>query len=250
MIMNDPLKLYWWVPPGSKITFGDPSLTRSNVGDTVSRVIVEALSGRAVVHDDAPGKLLAVGSILSHAMDGDIVWGSGLPGTNPKVLPPGKNISFRAVRGPLTRDLLLKAGHACPEIYGDPALLLPRIYSPKAAKARKWGLVPHIDHITPHENLIDVRWPWQRVIDEICACEFIISSSLHGNIIAEAYGIPAIWLHAPIGRMKFDDHYALTGRSVQPARSIEEALARPLERHIPTFDLQPLLHAFPYHKMT
>lgn len=55
-------------------------------------------------------------------------------------------LDVRAVRGPLTREFLLKKGIACPEIYGDPTLLFP-LYFPefkKAAKSsRDYSIVPH-----------------------------------------------------------------------------------------------------------
>ena len=34
----------------------------------------------------------------------------------------------------------------------------------------------------------------ERFIDRLIECEFIISSSLHGVIIAQAYNIPAVWV--------------------------------------------------------
>jgi len=35
---------------------------------------------------------------------------------------------------------------------------------------------------------------WKFIIKQILSCDFIISESLHGLIIAEAYRIPNIWV--------------------------------------------------------
>ena len=51
----------------------------------------------------------------------------------------------------------------------------------------------------------------------MCACEVIVSSSLHGLIIADAYGIPTVW--AKFGNdingndFKFYDYYWSLGMS-------------------------------------
>ncbi len=248
--MSEPIALYWWVPSAEKISAGDPALQRSNFGDDLSAFIVEKLSGRAVVRKEHSPKLLAVGSVIFKADEGDIVWGSGMIGTSSISLPKSHNIDVRAVRGPLTHQAMTKYGIFCPPIFGDPALLLPRLYGGYHNPKRAWGVIPHIDRISEYasyrDNIIDVRWPWQRVVDEILACELIISSSLHGIIVAEAYGIPAVWLTPCNGMFKYHDYYLSTGRQGHPAASVEEALARPRKPVLLNLDTKALLHAFPY----
>ena len=72
-------------------------------------------------------KLLAVGSIFAKASDGDIIWGSGVSGKRlNKSDYTFTSLDIRAVRGPLTRQFIMKNFNIdCPEVYGDPVLLLP-----------------------------------------------------------------------------------------------------------------------------
>lgn len=66
----------------------------------------------------------------------------------------------------------------------------------------KVGIVPHFvdyafffDNYADKYNIIDVRTnDVEGVIDQINESEYILSSSLHGIIIAHAYGIPALWI--------------------------------------------------------
>ena len=90
----------------------------------------------------------------------------------------------------------------------------------------------------------------QKVIDEITESNLVISSSLHGIIIAEAYGVPAIWLHnneCSQDAFKFLDYYYSMGRKPIKASSIEEALLMKND-YVPDFsDLQHnLIESFPY----
>ncbi|GLQ53654.1 hypothetical protein GCM10010862_09130 [Devosia nitrariae] len=96
-------------------------------------------------------------------------------------------------------------------------------------------------------SIINPARSWNRVVEEIASCEFVISSSLHGLVVADAYGIPSIYVRVGEreGLLKYEDYYAGTGRSLHFANSIDEALSQgpcaPAR-----FDPKPLIDAFPY----
>ena len=54
-----------------------------------------------------------------------------------------KTKKIHAVRGPLTKAKLDSEGIACPEVFGDLALLMPEIYDPSFKKKYKVGILPH-----------------------------------------------------------------------------------------------------------
>lgn len=195
----------------------------NNFGDILSPIVVDYMMDKRVeyTHYLKPGKLLAIGSILRALKENDVVWGSGSMYDN-TIIPPN-NVKFLAVRGPLTRDLIKLP---CPEIYGDPALLMPKIYKPQIFpkhKRYKIGVIPHkvdyylFSNINSTEiRLIDITSNPYSIIDAMHYCDVIISTSLHGIIVAEAYNIPAIWLRVSDnilgGDFKFHDYLLSTGR--------------------------------------
>lgn len=174
------------------------------------------------VYNTQPNYLM-IGSILvdKYINDNSIVWGSGMLRIK-KLKKKPKRVC--AVRGPLTRKVLLDSGIDCPEIYGDPALLMPYYYYPYIQKRYKLGIIPHHSHIkSPLLNkfkddnevkIIDFTsyLDWKTVIKQIVSCDFIVSESLHGLIIAEAYKIPNIWIS--FGDIKQDFKYEDFFRSV------------------------------------
>ena len=182
---------------------------KENYGDLLSKYIVEKISDNPVkfVHPNKQQwykrnrtNFLAVGSILHHANKHSIVWGSGIIDHEQEIA----EADFRAVRGPQTRDFLLKLGYRCPKVYGDPALLLPKYYNPKVEKEYKIGIVPHYHDYKKAVELFQDD-PDIKVIDlltmdveettrEILSCKNIISSSLHGLIVSHAYKIPTLWV--------------------------------------------------------
>lgn len=140
-----------------------------------------------------------IGSILNRANSKTIVWGSGCREYNDKVATK----KIKAVRGYLTLDVLRKNGIDTSNIkVGDPALLLPKFYNPQnKRKLYKISIIPHykdfdvFSYINKSYHIINVSTnDVEKFVDEICASEYILSSSLHGLILAHAYGIPALWI--------------------------------------------------------
>ncbi len=231
-----------------------------NFGDYLSLKIVERMVNTPPTiykKTKVPKKkLLALGSLLYFANTGDVLWGTG---SNHKQ-PDRKDYQFtdldiRAVRGPLTRAFIQDNFHIdCPEIYGDPALLFPYLFPEfqrKKSPKYPYILIPHLyeRHLFPKAgHVVLPTEPWNKVIEKILNSDFVISGSLHGLIIAEAYGIPARYLRLsekePL--FKYLDYYLSTGRSeVRYASSVEEALKMGGEEAI-EFDPEPLYDAFPF----
>ena len=211
---------------------------KKNWGDILSQYLLEHYSGKKLnkndvfYFDDAAymldknGKIVGIGSSMKYVRPDDYVWGTGCIdeyhiGDKPK--------KVYSVRGPLTRDILLKRGWNVPEVYGDPALLFPQIYNPTIDKKYKIGLIPHcvdffsldglkaINHMEDMGiKIINVTAGINEFIDQLKECELIISSSLHGLIAADAYGIPnyRVKLSSLIhgGDFKYKDHYASVKR--------------------------------------
>lgn len=88
------------------------------------------------------------------------------------------------------------------EVVGDPGLIMNKVFPGGLGKKYKLGLVPHFadrDHpivrlwmqkFGPSCAMIDVLRPVPEVIEGIKSCEYILSSSLHGLVVADAFCIP------------------------------------------------------------
>ena len=264
-----PTKAYWW----RKI---------HNFGDAINPVLLEGLFGLSTEWSDAAAKgtLACVGSIISHAKPGWVVWGAGLISAD---IPIPSGLTVLAVRGPLSRDRLNAAGYRVPSIFGDPGLLMPLVRPlPSRRFAHDWGIIPHLqefDHRAIRALCPASRWrrllakfggrraicinpvgSVRQYLAQFSRCRAIASSSLHGLIMAEAYGKPAVWLQLQDGprrtalmggAFKFRDFYEGIGKAEQTPVVVESHLGwdalnaaaaawRPMD-----WDPLPLLDAFP-----
>ncbi|TVP45508.1 MAG: polysaccharide pyruvyl transferase family protein [Halomonas sp.] len=240
-VQNDPLVAAW----------ARSGHIQKNWGDALNPVLIEMVSGRVPYHS---GELINIrsrpvyyvigsglGNINSQSAQ---VWGMGF--RTEQAVPKVKPAKIHAVRGPLSRKKYLEAGIDCPEIYGDPALLFPRFYNPVIEKRHAVGVIAHIsERESPYvkqlvegegAKFIDVTLGVNEFVDELLACSTIVSSSLHGLIAADGYGVPSVW--ASFGEkpeswfFKFRDYMESTGRSVKnPVKMTSETKLSELLDH-------------------
>lgn len=227
-IMPFKVNLLYWRPK-----YGD------NVGDYLSKVVFDWCLEYFHL-SNAPSfktkRMSAIGSVLSFIGGGKTtVWGTGILDSTAisAILNPAKKVllDIRAVRGPLTRNVLISGGVNCPEVYGDPAILMPMIYPAKRQIIPgKVLIIPHesrfLKYASKYPNVLNTyTQDYKGFINEILSAEKVVSSSLHGIILAESYGVPTIFLNDyPGSRFKYDDYYLSTGRNEYPiANTIEEA---------------------------
>jgi pyruvyltransferase len=189
-----------------------------NVGDSLPGPIVSHFLNIKVkeVGKRHKHKLMVIGSEMQAAKPGDVVWGQGIRRLKHYEL---KGVKVLAVRGKLVEQYI--SGVKIPKVYGDPGLLMPLMYQPEVEKRYKLGIIPHWSERYVHPDighLIPVTLRWEDFVQEILSCERIISSSLHGIVLSEAYGIPtewACWGNTSKWLIKYQDYLTGTDREIQ-----------------------------------
>jgi pyruvyltransferase len=220
-----PISVYWYGGGRNEINFGD----------SISPLLVEAVLGRKVKYAPVSrADMIGIGSLLDLAIQRHwqrkyflrfhplAVWGSG--SIEPTYLHRPHNFAIGSVRGPHTRHAMGLSAE-CP--LGDPGLLCSAIWPASKTKTHRWGIVPHIadrtsSHVmqlvndTKHAVMIDLgSSDLAATARLIASCEHIVSSSLHGIIVADCYGIPAHWAsfgdRIKGGDWKYNDYFASVG---------------------------------------
>jgi pyruvyltransferase len=259
LLVDGRVPLLWWT-------------LAPNYGDLLSPWLVRRMTNTPVVY--APPKrthVVAVGSIASNANRDSIVWGSGLMGFETKWrIPQAKQ--YAAVRGPITRSVLRNIGYPVPRVFGDPALLAPVYFYPEVQKTHEVGLVVrwsekawHNAPVAPDVKVINLHTSdVEGVTRDIMSCKHIVTSSLHGLILADSYGIPNAWLDSDSGaggsrpgggEFKFYDYFASVNKLRHSQRldlATKELSADYLLRELEfngdpiQFDHEALLDACPF----
>lgn len=218
-----PVAAFWWD--------GNP-----NFGDALTPWLLPRLGVLPHLVTDGSAELTAVGSVLEMlpAEFSGAVWGSGLLRGRAH---PLSDADYLAVRGPLTLEL---QDIRRPVAVGDPGLLVGRMIRRRRPRA-SLGVVAHHAHrhdqrwhdlvdATPGARFVDVQRPVPSVLADIASCSAVVTSSLHGLVIADSLGIPAVWCVTgePLrgGRFKFLDYEAVvTPGRTRVAEDLAEAAA-------------------------
>jgi len=192
----------------------------------------------------------SAGSILRHIVVPDKVrvWGSGIISMNDTFQRP---LKIHAVRGPRSMKRVRELGYECPEVFGDPAILLPKVYTPMIEKRYTLGIIPHYSDFNQVAlslktrrdlHVIDVTRDVESVVDQILSCEATLSSSLHGLILSHTYGVPCAWIASEnqlIGdNVKFLDY-------LESAGLYEITTSLQVDLHQSSAELRALAHEQP-----
>ncbi len=255
------LRVYWW-----RYSFPE----QLNFGDEITPYIIRSLFGLRAEHSSLHrADLAGAGSIIEMVQRGAgdhsvKVWGSGFIRAGDK--NHLSSIDFSAVRGPLSLKRVDTTHH--PVAIGDPGLLANRTFKKSRRKTHKVGIIAHYvdkNHPAlegvkddPDYLLIDPLQTPDKVARDITACEYILSSSLHGIIFSDSFNIPNNWM--PLsdkvtgGDYKFTDYYLSTGRetrSVTPSIiGNTKAIQQAIDSYEPVVNLKrmqrSLMKSFPF----
>ena len=215
----------FWIPsPDNKYT---------NFGDILTPYILNKFDINCTHKDkqDNP-TICGIGSLL-HMVPTDYkgyVWTTGF-------MYPTHTLHFKnnpiAVRGNLTKAQF--KNDTTNTAIGDGGIILENIYRPKKQLHRyKLGVFPnYVDIVNMRDDpieefnifkkypndvlLIDPRNYIETVIDQLCSCDNIITSSLHGAVCSDSYNInygifcsreTNIAIHTLQGSFKFKDYFS------------------------------------------
>jgi len=209
-VFNDDINAYWFT-------------RRKNFGDLLTPALLKVEGYRAVKTTPELADIVLIGSVLqsvSPHYKGHIV-GAGLINDQSVRLARARIL---AVRGEESRKRIRAPGDT---LLGDIGLLASDLLSERCRKKFVVGLVPHyVDMCDPvvqeyrsrpeaDIRIIDVSQSPIKVIRQIDECDHILSSSLHGLVVADSLGIPSRWikLWGQLGGddFKFNDYYSALG---------------------------------------
>jgi glycosyltransferase involved in cell wall biosynthesis len=198
--------VFYWPGVGNKRNFGD--------------FLAEFLLDELFVPVPVKGKgLFIIGSCIDDLFfseptppveegsieDRLVFWGCGMRTPTGLSEKNRQRCEILAVRGPLTRSAL-RLGESVP--IGDSAMFLPALYQPAPSPEGGTLCVPHFhdsrndDELLAQSgcaailrpNLPESRQSLLSFIDRIVSAEFVLTASLHGAVVAAAYGRPfAFW---------------------------------------------------------
>lgn len=262
----------------------------ANMGDLLNPLIIEKCFGQKVERESfLYGDMSAIGSCLAmYMLHGSpamkiqqlingfthpkvAVWGTGFINYDDcKGRFFKRDMHFCAVRGELTRKSLEEiTGKKLDIPTGDAGILADALLDEIPEKKHRIGIIPHlcdlkdenVNAVLAHYEdavMINVKDDPIEVIKQIAECETVLSSSLHGLIVADSLGVPN--RHLVFGDRllgdgyKFDDYYSAYGvehmitdlRTDQLPGVEEIKAAYPITKEMMEAKKQALRDCFPF----
>lgn len=182
-----------------------------NLGDQLNRLLFP----QAEWAPPSDAEWVGAGSVLE-SFDGftGTVFGTGRAGPHS---PPTdlRQARVLALRGLRTRELVLTDAEV---VLGDPGLLADGLVEPDqqgyTAIVPHWSDQARMLTTYPGTRFVDVTGPPMRALQMISGAAKVISSSLHGIVLADAFGVPRMWDWfdgVQGGGFKFADHGSVVG---------------------------------------
>ena len=188
---NESIPLTWWSNPFP-----------GNFGDWLSPLIVNHYTDKKIMFQ-SPVKIamkehmIGLGSIGRFIKPNSVVVGTGISTDD---LTLAKSAKYISVRGPVTARVVKQSGGPSVESFGDPGVLISRIFPVARSSNGRVALVRHFTHkpipMTIPENMdeFDVFMSHpddiKLLVENLNKYDRVITSAMHIFITCQSYGIP------------------------------------------------------------
>jgi len=183
--------LAWWERPFP-----------GNFGDWLSPLIFSHYTDKKIIFQSPVSiatkeHLIGLGSIGRFIKPNSVVVGTGI---STDELTLAKSAKYVSVRGPVTAKVVRESGGPEVESFGDPGVLISRIFPAARSKNGRVALVRHFTHkpipivLTPDMDELDIYMSHpkdiQLLVETLNKYDRVVTSAMHIFITCQSYGIP------------------------------------------------------------
>ena len=188
---KDSMLLAWWANPFP-----------GNFGDWLSPLIVSHYTDKKIIFQSpvrlaTSDHMIGLGSIGRFIKPNSIVVGTGI---STDELTLAKNANYVSVRGPVTARVVKESGGPTVDSFGDPGVLISRIFPATRTTNGRVALVRHFTHksipltVDPSMDELDIfmSHPDQIkvLVETLNTYDRVVTSAMHIFITCQSYGIP------------------------------------------------------------
>jgi pyruvyltransferase len=204
----------------------------ANFGDRLTPLLLHHFGIRCEWAPPERAELIGIGSVLEKVPQDfrGLIWSSGFIHENSRA--HFLNAQVLGLRGKLTQERS-EINSVTPPLLGDAGLLCEEFYVSRP-KRYELGVIPHyVDADDPFVQqlagssrditIVNICDEPREVIRAVSECKHVISSSLHGLILADSLNIPNCWLELNHGRQhvagqgfKYRDYYSVFDLEPKP----------------------------------